>query len=190
MSIVNEQPEWYYVGHYGQLGPLTFQQISELVSDGVIDRETYLWRPGMADWQPAMSVAELRDKFGAVPQQPPPTPMPGSRPAPAAFSPTPGFMPSPSQSPSDFTPAAVPYGGYSMPFAAMNTLKSDKKRAIAGLLNFIPGFGRFYLGYAAHGMLQLITTPCGVGLFWAWLDALYILVGGLRHDGYGRELVD
>ncbi|MCA0362027.1 MAG: GYF domain-containing protein [Armatimonadetes bacterium] len=189
MSIVDEQPEWYYVGHYGQLGPLTFQQISELVSDGVIDRETYLWRPGMADWQPAGGIFELRDKFGALPQQPPPTPMPGTRPSPTVQSPTPSistsFVPNP-----EFTPAAAPYGGYPMPYGTLNTLKSDKKRAVAGLLNFIPGFGRFYLGYAAHGMLQLITTMCFVGLIWAWLDAIYILVGGLRHDGYGRELVD
>src|SRR5579859_2938673 len=39
--------EWYYIGHYGQLGPLTREQIDELVTGGVISRDTYVWRAGM-----------------------------------------------------------------------------------------------------------------------------------------------
>ena len=69
--------------------------------------------------------------------------------------------------------------------------KSDKNRIAAGLLNFLPGFGRFYLGYLAHGILQFITAWClGVGFIWAWIDAIYILSGGVKEDGYGRPLED
>ena len=39
--------DWYYIGHYGQLGPLTKEQIDELVDGGVIARETYVWSTGM-----------------------------------------------------------------------------------------------------------------------------------------------
>ena len=68
--------------------------------------------------------------------------------------------------------------------------KSDKSRVTAGLLNFLPGFGRFYLGYSAHGALQLITSFCVVGYIWSALDAVYILSGGVKYDGYGRVLDD
>ena len=68
---------------------------------------------------------------------------------------------------------------------------SDKNRTVAGLLNFLPGFGRFYLGYAAHGALQLFTAMmCGVGFIWSIIDGIYILAGGVKFDGYGRRLED
>ncbi len=83
-----------------------------------------------------------------------------------------------------------------MPYSPVNlgnysvVPKSDKSRIAAGILNLLPGFGRFYLGYAAHGVLQLMTSFCGVGLIWSWLDGLYIMVGGAKYDGYGRVIDD
>jgi TM2 domain-containing membrane protein YozV len=67
-------------------------------------------------------------------------------------------------------------------------VRSDRSRAIAGLLQVIPGVGRMYLGYWAHGVLQLVFTMCGIGLFWSWIDGLIILAGGVKLDGYGRRL--
>ena len=65
--------EWYYIGHYGQLGPLTKEQMEELVEGGVILQETYVWRTGMPQWQTADTVAELRAALqSAIPFAAPP----------------------------------------------------------------------------------------------------------------------
>jgi hypothetical protein len=171
--------DWYYIGHYGELGPLTFEQIEELVQAGVIARETYVWRRGFADWMSADRVAELGDTFALIEPVAVPPPPPPTRTAPVAaaqvlarpmapdlhLSPNPNFNP-------------VFYG----------TVRSDRSRAIAGILQVVPGVGRMYLGYWAHGVLQLVFTLCGFGLLWSWIDGLYILAGGVKLDGYGRRL--
>ncbi len=189
-------PEWYYVGHYGQLGPLTLEQMEELSRDGVIDSETYVWRPGMANWLMAADVPELRKFMAARPQVPPPTPgpyfPPGQGQAPPVFSPT---QAPPSQfsytGPGPQSHVSMPYGTQNWTYLQTTLPVSDKSRMVAGLLNFIPGVGRFYLGYAAHGALQLFTALfCGVGLIWSWIDAIFILAGGVKYDGYGRRLDD
>jgi hypothetical protein len=186
MSELQTQAEWYYVGHYGQLGPLTFDQIEELARDGVIARETYVWKQGMPDWSPAVNVEALRSAL-AVPHVeavPPPTPVSvglGTAPPPR-----------PSSAPHLAAPAAgqfavSPYGAWNQLDAALPI--SDKSRITAGLLNLIPGIGRIYLGYAAHGVLQLFTSVfCGVGYLWSIIDGVYILAGGVKYDGYGRLL--
>lgn len=188
-------PEWYYVGHYGQLGPLTLEQMEELARDGVIDRETYVWRPGMDNWCMAQDAEPLRAVVMSMAQQPPPAPGPGSMPPPSPLGSPPPFR-GPSVAPpypviSAPQTAAAPYGSQSWSYLSTQLPKSDKNRLAAGLLNLIPGVGRFYLGYAAHGALQLITAFfCGVGFIWAWIDAVYMLAGGVKYDGYGRRLDD
>ena len=67
-------------------------------------------------------------------------------------------------------------------------IRSDRSRAVGGVLQLFPGVGRMYLGYWAHGVLQLVFTLCGFGLLWSWVDGLYILAGGVKLDGYGRRL--
>ena len=52
--------DWYYIGHYGQLGPLTREQIDELIDGGVIARDTFVWSTGMAEWQPADRISEKK----------------------------------------------------------------------------------------------------------------------------------
>lgn len=161
--------EWYYVGNYGQLGPLALDQMKELIEDGVIDRETYVWRAGMGDWRKAIDVTELAGSFGSVSSTPPPFGSPSYGLAPQAVS----------------TPS-LHYGGWMEAVAV-----SDKKRVNAAILSLIPGFGRFYLGYAAHGALQLLTAfLCGIGFIWSWVDGLIMLMGGIKYDGYGRVLKD
>ncbi|KXK14293.1 MAG: hypothetical protein UZ18_ATM001001741, partial [Armatimonadetes bacterium OLB18] len=80
--------EWYYVGHYGQLGPLTRDQIDELIVAGVISRETYMWRTGMTDWVPASSILEIQSVFDSfqpvvAPPPPPTSPLHRAETAPA-----------------------------------------------------------------------------------------------------------
>jgi TM2 domain-containing membrane protein YozV len=163
--------DWYYIGHYGQLGPLTRDQIDELIAAEVIARETYVWKTGMTDWVPAGSLGELGQKFftSAPAMDPPPPPGPS----------LPRYSSQPNNSPV--------YASY--PPGPLSTLKSDKSRLVGGILQLvIPGVGRMYLGYGATGVLQLVFSLCGVGLIWSYIDGIYILAGGIKHDGYGRRL--
>lgn len=70
----------YYIGVNGQqAGPFDWQRLQQLVNQGQLTMQTYVWKQGMAQWELAGNVAELRPLFmNAVPQMPgmPPT-MPG-----------------------------------------------------------------------------------------------------------------
>lgn len=182
MSDLNGQAEWFYVGHYGQLGPLTLEQVSELARDGVISPETFVWKGGMTDWAPAQNVVELREFVVIVSPEfvPPPTPGSVHRQA----------MPPPA--PANFqTHSPISHSSANWVYLESGAPMSDKSRVTAGLLNLLPGIGRFYMGYAAHGILQLFTAFfCGIGLVWSIIDGIYILMGGVKYDGYGRVLQD
>lgn len=184
--------DWFYIGNYGQLGPLTREQMDELIEGGVIARDTYVWRQGMPQWAVAESVGELAASFArnAPYATPPPPPTPGF-----------GTMAPPPPSPSYTNTAYQPYGA---PMHAPSTInpysqmplgmvKSNKSRVAAGILQIVlPGVGRMYLGYAAYGVLQLILTICTGGVLWIWslIDGIIMLTGGLKLDGYGRVLED
>jgi hypothetical protein len=177
--------DWYYIGHYGQLGPLTREQIDELVVGGVIVRETYVWRAGMTDWIAADRCPELQAAFQmAAPAEPPPRPMPPSQ--------TPRSQPAPAPTPSwQSTGFALQQTSNFQP--VFSSIRSDRSRAAAGILQLIlPGVGRMYLGYLAYGVLQLTLTVMTCGLLWLWsfIDGIIILTGGVKLDGYGRQLPD
>ncbi len=111
-------------------------------------------------------------------QFPPAAPMPGQ---PMPGQPMPG-QPMPGQPmPGQPMPGMMAPVGY-----AGN--KSDKQKIVAALLCwFLGGLGihRFYLGYSAIGIIQLLTFGgCGI---WALVDLIMILTGGLK-DSDGREL--
>ncbi|HWD38659.1 MAG TPA: GYF domain-containing protein [Fimbriimonas sp.] len=174
--------EWYYIGHYGQLGPLTREQIDELVAGGVITRDTYVWHTNMADWQLAERCVDLADIFRvATPFASPPP-----RPTAAAMTPQP--------------PAAASASYFDYTLQSTNAyprtvvgLRSDRSRAAAGILQILlPGVGRMYLGYLAYGVLQMALTIITCGILWPWsfIDGIIILTGGVKLDGYGRQLAD
>jgi hypothetical protein len=165
----------------------------ELVSSGVIDRDTYVWKQGLPDWQFAMNRPEFSNTLQQAPTELAPPPPPGTRPSmPAAPSysapyaePEPPATPSYNAQPSA-TPVAVAPSYYEF-----GSLKSDRSRILAGILQLIiPGVGRMYMGFAAIGVLQLLLAMCAVGYVWSFIDGILILVGNVRHDGYGRKLVD
>ena len=168
--------EWFYIGHYGQLGPLTRDDMSEMIEGGVIARDTYVWKSGMSDWVLADRVTELQNSFNLVDPYVAPPPPPSAPPK---------LAPSPPTSFAGYPRQMGPQGLY-------GTLRSDKSRIVAGLLNFLPGCGRIYLGYSAIGALQMVVfvMTCGVGYLWPFIDGIIILTGGIKLDGYGRQLVD
>lgn len=167
--------DWYYIGHYGQLGPLTREQMDELIQGGVVSRDTYVWRNGMAQWLPAGTVGELDPQFRlADPFVAPPPP--------------PTYTASP---PSLHTQSAPVPVWTQNPYLAHSALKSDRSRTLAGVLQLlVPGAGRMYLGYMAYGVLQLVVcvVTCGLGYLWTLADGIIILSGGVKLDGYGRTL--
>lgn len=170
--------EWYYVGQFGQLGPLSLEQVHDLIDGGVITGETYVWRPGMPDWVEARYVPDLAAILRA-PASPPP------------------FEPRRRASKWRQTPDRWERGRTvsSCQFEPQhsNAVPSPRSRLAAGILQvLLPGVGRMYLGYLAIGVLQLFATLCTCGVMWLWslIDGIVILAGGVRYDGYGRALTD
>lgn len=62
----------YYVADSGKSeGPYSFDELRVLIREGKVTRDTYLWKPGMTDWQYAVSINEVTP---LVSQLPPPLP--------------------------------------------------------------------------------------------------------------------
>lgn len=57
-----------------QKGPYTLAQLRQMVQRGEMNSASYVWKAGMAQWQPASELPELSSLFAAVP---PPPPVPG-----------------------------------------------------------------------------------------------------------------
>jgi TM2 domain-containing membrane protein YozV len=175
---MTDEARWYYVGSFGQLGPLTKGQIEELIEGGVIERSTFVWEPAMTDWLPAGNIAALSPMFSQYATSVSPPPVPGTVP------------------PITFQSSQQKVQSVQMQqFGASRTLQlqvSDKGRTAAGVLQLLlPGVGRMYLGYAAIGVLQLVVALCtGVGIVWSIVDGILILSGKLQLDGYGRVIED
>ena len=188
--------EWYYVGHYGQLGPLTLDDMESLIRDEVILRETMVWKPGLANWVPAIQAIELGPLFIPANPNTPPAYQPNTTPPPYIPSGNPATA-APDPSAANFgAPTAWNAPNYNYPVAPTyvqihnySNGMSDRSRVLAGILQLVlPGVGRMYLGYSAIGVIQLLLFPCGVGAVWSFIDGIVILVGGVRLDGYGRTL--
>lgn len=197
--------EWFYIGTFGQLGPLTEEQIVELVTDGVIESRTYVWHSGLTDWCPASQVMELMPTFAEMQRHVPP-PAPSQRPAPsqppAPFIPPAAPYSPPAPRPSlgapqvPTTPVPFAYNAYQpltaqpVDYSMLGLPQSDKNRIVAGVLQILlPGFGRMYLGYWPQGVVQLLSVAlCGIGALWSLIDGIALLCGNTKLDGYGRIL--
>lgn len=198
MEMKLEAASWHYKGSFGDLGPLTLEEIEDLVDGGVIEAGTYVWNPALPSWLPAGSVGELRGALSrrAPMMEPPPSPQAGKAgPPPFAFgdgykSPPQNFGTAAPHAP--YGVARSSYGSYNANSADLGVygMVSDRSRLVAGLLNiFLPGVGRMYLGYSALGVIQLLSFLfCGLGLIWSFVDGILILTGATKIDGYGRVL--
>jgi membrane protease subunit (stomatin/prohibitin family) len=58
-----------------QQGPFSTEALQQLITQGQLTKETFVWKQGMANWAAAGSVPEISGLFGAVPPPPPPPPM-------------------------------------------------------------------------------------------------------------------
>ena len=50
---------WYHLQGEQQHGPTDLQTVRQLVLDGTIEPDTYVWADGMPDWLPAREVPAL-----------------------------------------------------------------------------------------------------------------------------------
>lgn len=55
-----------------QTGPFNLQQLQQLVMNGQLQRNTFVWKQGMQNWEEAGKLLDLQNLFGAVPPPPPP----------------------------------------------------------------------------------------------------------------------
>jgi hypothetical protein len=63
---------------------------------------------------------------------------------------------------------------------------SERYKVIAGVLQLVLpiGIGRFYTGHTGMAVAQLLLSPIGIGVLWAWIDGIVMLVGRpLDRDG-------
>jgi len=59
-----------------QAGPFDMQQLQQMVINGQLVTNTYVWKQGMQNWVEAGQVMELQSLFNSMPPPPPPPPMP------------------------------------------------------------------------------------------------------------------
>jgi hypothetical protein len=57
-----------------QTGPFNIQQLQVKVQNGQINKDSHVWKQGMANWEAAGNVAELTALLGLVSPPPPPPP--------------------------------------------------------------------------------------------------------------------
>lgn len=64
-----------------QQGPVSIDQLQQMVSDGTVTKDTMVWKDGMTDWAMAGAQGELQNLF-AVSSAPPPPPVSSTPPTP------------------------------------------------------------------------------------------------------------
>jgi hypothetical protein len=65
--------QWHYSKDGSQHGPVTSQRLRELSASGDLEPNDLIWKEGLADWRPAMSLKGLFPE-PAKPSGPPPLP--------------------------------------------------------------------------------------------------------------------
>lgn len=67
----------YHISVNGQqMGPFQMPQLQQMAQSGQLTQQTYVWKPGMANWEFAGNVPELASLFGVGTPPPPPPPVP------------------------------------------------------------------------------------------------------------------
>ena len=70
-TLAEGQPLFYVVLDGKSVGPLVTSELSRLIAEKRVTKETYVWKPGMPDWQLAENVPDVL-KLAAL--TPPPVP--------------------------------------------------------------------------------------------------------------------
>lgn len=130
---------WYYSMNGQQAGPVTQQELQQLVAQGMVKPQDLVWNQGMPNWVPAMQVP------GLVPAGPQPGAYPGQQPQYGGY-PQPGF-----QQPGYGAPQGYGPVGYAPP------VQDHKGKATGSLVCGI--IGLFFCGL----ILGIIAIVLGTG---------------------------
>ncbi len=63
---------YHYAVNGQQLGPVTFDKLKELFANRTVNRDTLIWKQGLANWSPLQDIEELKAFLGGA--TPPPLP--------------------------------------------------------------------------------------------------------------------
>ncbi|MDX1313936.1 MAG: SPFH domain-containing protein [Eudoraea sp.] len=63
---------YHYAVNGQSMGPVSFDRLKELFANRTINRESLIWKPGMASWAPLQEIEELKGFLGGA--TPPPLP--------------------------------------------------------------------------------------------------------------------
>lgn len=67
-------PRYIYVIVNGeQKGPLTLGDITDMIRSGEVTPQTYMWKPGMAEWRLAKDITDISPTFDINPPKAPKT---------------------------------------------------------------------------------------------------------------------
>lgn len=128
--------DWYYhAPGEGRIGPLSADELRKRYAERRIQRDTLVWREGMAEWQPLERIADEIDLFSVTPDTSRPPPLPAA-------------MPSP------MTPAAATARGYG--HAGHRVARPEPRRMNGCLIALIIGA---VLAIPLFGILAAIALP-------------------------------
>ena len=68
--------QWHYARSGQQFGPVSINDLQQLLARGEITGADFVWKGGMPQWMPAAQVPELLPAAAPGGAQPPPIPMP------------------------------------------------------------------------------------------------------------------
>ncbi len=123
-KIIDAQPstEWYVAIGEAQVGPLPIADVKRKWEQGDVGPDSLVWRPGMGDWSPLSTVAELAAVLSPVPR---PTPRVAAAPAAQRVA-TPAFGTPAAAAPSTAAPDATwkPAGASALAALASEEIQS------------------------------------------------------------------
>ena len=65
---MTEPPRFLYAIVGGrQQGPMSLGEVAELIRNGQVTMDTYIWKPGMPEWKRASEVDDLNPTFEIAP---------------------------------------------------------------------------------------------------------------------------
>jgi TM2 domain-containing membrane protein YozV len=167
------------------------RELGEHFAEGRLDPQEYEERASAA--YAARTADELAPLFRDLPRA-------GAQPTVVA-APPPYAPPFPPPVAPPFPYPAPPTAAYPVPYVpgyveapfgrepATGIPYSERQKVVAGVLQLLLpfGVGRFYTGHIGTGLAQLLLSFVGIGVLWAFLDGLVILLGRPL-DGDGRPL--
>ena len=180
--------QWYILYNGQSVGPMA----KEAILSYNPNRDTLVWKEGMANWEPIYTVPELMELIQPTPQQCP-APYQSQQPyqQPYQQPQQPYQQPQqPYQQPQQ--PYQQPQGGYQMPPQAPVNSYSSKDKTTAGILAILLGslgIQYFYIGKTAGGFLTILLTlvTCGIWPILTFIQGIMMLT--MTQEEFNRKYV-